>query len=394
MNRPTTISLLFYSATFLFGLAISMVMPLFGLFLIDEVQTSPLKMGVMLSVQVAVSTLVSSKVGRYSDQGWSRKRIMMVGQQFLVAALIVYVLSRDYIIIFIASVTLFSLAFPSMSQIYTLGREYYDQNKLPKVEVFMSTMRAGFAVAFVIGPPLAFFIKQYWGFNTVFMLAMVIAELFVLVVWFLPEYSRKPASDTVEAPVQWYKNRSVVLVLVCSLFAFAANTLFTVSLPLYLTKELLLDAQWAGTVLGLAALIEIPMMILAGTYGARIGYQRLMVIGLLSGMLLFVGMIYFIDIRLLLAIQVFNALFVATMHTMGMLLMQSLMQRQMGLAMALFGNTFSLAMLASNLVIGVVAQFFSYHAVYVVGLVMLVFSLLALLSVKQPKRTPLETEEF
>lgn len=373
----------FIAAALFNGLAISLVMPLMGLFLIDAVGASPMEMGIFLAIQMAAGVVVSTRVARWSDNGLPRKRIMIVGLQFLVATLIVFSLSRNYWVVLAAAVLLMSGSAPVMSQIYSLGREYCDQNDVRDTSVFISSMRAGFAVAFVIGPPMAFLIKAQYGFGPAFIAGMVAAEVMALVVWMLPETTVEHSAEQENArKVQWFQDKAVVLLLTSLLFCFIANTLFITVIPLYLTKELFLSAQWAGYLLGLAALLEIPLMVFAGAFGARLGYKRLLLGGVSSGVVLFIGMLVLTNIYQLLGLQLFNALFVATTQTMGMLLMQNLMKHQLGLANTLFSNVFIAAMLISNLLIGVIAQWFSYYHVFVAGLLMMLLALFALIWVR------------
>ena len=385
MSQPLTHRVQFICVALFNGLSISLVMPLMGLFLIDEVGASPLQMGLFLAIQAMAGVFVGTRVARWSDKGLSRKKIIIVGQQFLTATLIVFALSDNYWVVLAAAVLLFSGNAPAMSQIYSLGREYCDQNGIKDTEVFISSMRAGFAVSFVIGPPVAFMVKAGYGFSMTFIIAIAMSQLLALITWRLPEQIHQTDNDTGNvAPLAWYRNASIVLLLGSFLFAFMANTLFVTAIPLYLTKELMVADQWAGYLLGLAALLEIPLMIFAGLWGARLGYRRVLLVGMTSGLLLFIGMVSFTQVPVLMGLQFFNALFVATTQTLGMLLMQKLMREQLGLANTLFSNVFICAMLLSNVFIGVIAQWFSYYHVFIAGGAMMGLAIAALWLMRVP----------
>lgn len=389
MRNTMLYRILFIGVALFNGLSISLVMPLMGLFLIDDVGASPLQMGTFLAIQMAAGVIVATRVAKWSDRGLSRKKIIIVGQQFLTATLIVFALSNNYWVVLAAAVFLMSGSAPAMSQIYSLGREYCDQNGIKDTEVFISSMRAGFAVAFVIGPPVAFLVKAGFGFSLTFVIAMVMAQVLALITWWLPE--KRTSSDShqeTSTGQDWFRNTSIVLLLSSFLFAFMANTLFITAIPLYLTKELLFADQWAGYLLGFAALLEIPLMIFAGMWGARLGYRRVLLLGMGSGLMLFIGMLTFTQLPVLMSLQIFNALFVATTQTLGMLLMQKMMRNQLGLANTLFSNVFISAMLLSNVLIGVIAQWLSYYHVFIAGSVMMVCAIIALTVMREPEREP------
>lgn len=79
----------------------------------------------------------------------------------------------------------------------------------------------------------------------------------------------KPLKEQNETPAQGSSLNLMIIiyagVLVC---AFTANNLYIVSMPLYLSQELSVDANWLGVLFGVAALCEIPIMLYAGKLAA------------------------------------------------------------------------------------------------------------------------------
>lgn len=71
--------------------------------------------------------------------------------------------------------------------------------------------------------------------------------------------------------------------------------------------------------MGTAAGLEIPAMILAGYYVKRFGKRKMMVAAVAAGVLFYAGLILFHGRTALLALQLFNAIFIGIIAGIGML---------------------------------------------------------------------------
>jgi SET family sugar efflux transporter-like MFS transporter len=378
MFHPTR--LLYLTASFFCGLSFAFMFPLISLYLVEELGASPLEMGLFLAIQVTMGVLVSTKIGKYSDAGWSRKRIIMFSQFSYTAALLVFIFTRNYYAALTASVFLMSIGSATLPQMFTLGRFYSDKALKSDGALFMSLLRAAIAVAWVIGPPLAFMIKNHFGFSQAFGVAIAAALVMAVIVFFLPEYRADTISpEQQQNRIKWHRTPSIFFYLLACLFMFSASSMYNTTIPLYVTKELLLNSQWAGYLMGTAAFLEIPFMVLAGIYGAKLGYKRLLYVGLCSALIFFTGLLISSDIVTLMALQLFNGIFVAIISTLGMILIQDMMKHQMGSATTLFNSAQMLSALVSSLMVGITAQFISYYAVFVVAIVLVVLAIISLL---------------
>jgi SET family sugar efflux transporter-like MFS transporter len=239
-------------------------------------------------------------------------------------------------------------------------------------------MRASVSVAWVFGPPLAFVMKQTFGFNTTFLLAAICAGITLLLVAFFidPQMSQSTADQppktllTPTPPPQrsWLKVPGALLFLAATMLAFSTNHMYVTAMPLYVSKELLIDSTWMGYLMGVAAFVEIPVMIVAAKLSDRYGIKPLLMVGFLSGMLFFAGISHTTELWLMFVLQLFNGIFIGIIACLGMVFMQNLMPQQLGLATTLFNNAVQLGMLLASLAVGLVAQYHSYYAVLFVCL--------------------------
>ena len=82
-------------------------------------------------------------------------------------------------------------------------------------------------------------------------------------------------------------------------------------------------------------------MILAGYYVKRLGKRRMMIVAVAAGVLFYAGLILFHSREALLALQLFNAVFIGIVAGIGMLWFQDLMPGRAGSATTLFTNSIS-----------------------------------------------------
>lgn len=373
------------------GLAGGFFYPLLGIFVVDGLHASALQMGVFLAVAITSGVLVSQRIAKLSDLGWDRKQIIMLAQSAFVVVMLLFIFIRSYYVALAVMVLVSSFSAAALPQTFAIGREYADKNLGDKSTLFVSLQRAMMSLSWVIGPPLAFILKDKFGFNGAFLFAATTMMVSVLIVWrMFPSTKIKDSGEVREsrAALQpWRKVPGAPLYLVAVFSLFLANSMYVMSLPLYVTKELELTGSIAGQLLGLAAFVEIPVMVLAGVWAAKVAPQRLMVLSAAAACL-FYGLLFNTDgLWQIYALQVLNGLAVGISASLGMVVIQNKMPSQMGVATTLFNNAIMLSSLASSVTVGVVAELYNYHAVILAMLVAGVCALVLLtLSAQETRR--------
>jgi hypothetical protein len=140
------------------------------------------------------------------------------------------------------------------------------------VVAFNSIIRAQLSLAWVFGPPISFGLALSFGFTVMYLTAMsmfIIAMFFVAI--FLPSVEKNPtsqlssAAELQAANIPLWKNRNVVCLLLSTVFMWTANMMYIIDMPLYVDLVLHLPDSLPGILMGLAAGIEIPVMLIAGS---------------------------------------------------------------------------------------------------------------------------------
>jgi SET family sugar efflux transporter-like MFS transporter len=116
---------------------------------------------------------------------------------------------------------------------------------------------------------------------------------------------------------------------------------------LFVTVTVGLDVVWAGIVLGVAAAVEIPALLVVGRLSLRVPHTRLLLSGCLAGAVYYAAMSAASAPWMLLALQVFNAWFFAVVAGIGLTLFQRVIPRP-GLASGLYANTRRLGAIAAG----------------------------------------------
>jgi SET family sugar efflux transporter-like MFS transporter len=249
--------------------------------------------------------------------------------------------------------------------------------------MFSSILRAQVSLAWVIGPPLAYALAMGFGFTMMYLSAAIAFVVCGIMVWFfLPTMRKEPvlATGVLEAP-RTNRRDALLLFAICTLM-WGTNSLYIINMPLFIINELQLPEKLAGVMMGTAAGLEIPTMLIAGYYAKRFGKRFLMRIAVGAGLIFYAGMLTVHTPVLLLALQLLNAIYIGILAGIGMLYFQDLMPGQAGAATTLYTNTTRVGWIIAGSLAGVVAEFWSYHAVFWFALVMIVVTMACLARIK------------
>ncbi|EOB3603777.1 MFS transporter [Vibrio vulnificus CladeA-yb158] len=365
-------AILFVITATIIGLCGAFFYPLTSLFLVEQLNASPMMLSLYMVVAVISSVSVSQVIAGKSDRGWQRKTILLISVSCQLVTVFSFIFIREYWIAIVVVSLLGSISGAAFGQLFALGREYGDKYVTDSAS-FVSTMRAGIAIAWVFGPPLAFLLKAAYGFEASFTVAATIIAMSILVIFLgIPNVERnlRVEKEPSRANGGWVSSVNPLVFIYCLIIvlAFAANNLYIVSMPLYLSQELKVDANWLGVLFGVAALCEIPVMLWAGKLARRWSALTIMKVGIASGVLFYSVMLLATNYTHLIVAQILNGIFIGTCATLGMVVMQDMMKDKLGTASTLFSNMLQLSMLVSSLSVGVVGELFNYYSSFYVSL--------------------------
>lgn len=372
----------FLIVAFLTGIAGALQTPTLSIFLTDEVHARPAMVGFFFTGSAVIGILVSQFLAGRSDKRGDRKSLIVFCCLLGVLACTLFAWNRNYFILLFVGVFLSSFGSTANPQMFALAREHADKTGREAV-MFSSFLRAQVSLAWVIGPPLAYALAMGFSFTVMYLSAAVAFIVCGVMVWlFLPSMQKELplATGTIEAP---RRNRrdTLLLFVICTLM-WGSNSLYIINMPLFIINELHLPEKLAGVMMGTAAGLEIPTMLIAGYFAKRLGKRFLMRVAAVGGVCFYAGMLMAHSPVILLGLQLLNAIFIGILGGIGMLYFQDLMPGQAGSATTLYTNTSRVGWIIAGSVAGIVAEIWNYHAVFWFAMVMIIATLFYLLRIK------------
>ena len=369
----------FLVTTFIIGVAGALQSPTLSRFLSFEVGADPRLVGLFFSINALASIIGSYLLAKYSDNKGDRRKIVIFCCLMGLANSLIFAYSRNYYVLITLGVFFAALASAAMPQVFAMAREYAEKSGRNAV-AFNSLIRAQLSLAWVIGPPLSFGLAIHYGFTSMYLCAMsmFIISMFVVAV-FLPPVEKKSISSLspsqlATANQSIFTNRNVMCLLLSTIFMWTANMMYIIDMPIYVEKVLHLSDSLPGALMGLAAGIEIPVMIIAGYMVPALGKRNLFFIAIICGILFYVGMIVFTDPIMLYVLQIFNALFIGIVANIGIIYFQDLLPTRMGVASTLFNNGIICSVILAGIIQGFASQAYGHEIIYWIGLVMVTIS--------------------
>ncbi len=348
------------------GISTALSYPFLSLFLSTDVAAGPVKITFFLLAAPLAGVLGSMLIGRLSDRGPIRRRLLIGGA---VAGLIgtgLTAVVRDYWVLLALAVTTLALANSLFPQSFAYARQILERDSPARAALGISGLRTVFSLAWVAGPPLAALLLKAGGFIWVYGTAALMYALAaaVAVCWLdeLPTPAARapdaPVDDRPDAP-RW------TLWLTAAAFTLLQTplTLAVQALPLFIRIDLGGDVGDAGLLLGLCAALEIPFMLGLGMLATRMPLRGLLFAGAACGVAYYALVAVATDLWLLAAGQVLNALFIAAISGLGISYMQNMLPRHPGRATTLFTNSFPLGAMLAGPLFGI-AQHFDYRLAY------------------------------
>lgn len=376
--------MMFMLVTFFVSIAGALQAPTLSLYLSQELAAKPFMVGLFFTINAVTGIIISFILAKRSDRKGDRRRLLMFCCAMAIANALMFAFVRQYVVLITLGLILSALTSVVMPQLFALAREYADRTGR-EVVMFSSVMRAQMSLAWVIGPPISFALALNYGFITLYLVAAALFLLsLILIKTTLPSVPRLyPAEDLAKSAASGWKRTDVRFLFAASVLMWVCNLMYIIDMPLYISNSLGMPESFAGVLMGTAAGLEIPVMLLAGYLAKRVGKRPLVIVAAVCGLLFYPAMLTFHHQTGLLVIQLLNAVFIGIVAGLVMLWFQDLMPGKAGAATTLFTNSVSTGMIFAGLCQGLLSDLLGHQAIYVLATVLMVISLLLLWRVKE-----------
>lgn len=375
----------FLVAAFIIGIAGALQAPTLSRYLAEDVKVNPYQVGLFYSINAVAGIVVSFLLAQYSDNKGVRRNIILFCCLMGIGNCITFAFSRQYFIL--VTVGIFFSAFTSaaMPQIFASAREYTDKTGR-NVVVFNGILRAQLSLAWVIGPPLSFALAVNYGFTIMYLSAAAMFFVAMLIVFLCFPVIKRPASVTKkqEPKEKIFNNPNVILLFIASISMGTANMMYLIDMPLYIDDILPDSPSLPGHLMGIAAAIEIPAMLIASMLVPRFGNKNLICFAVICGIIFYIGMVSTQNEWMLIGLQFFNGLFIGIIASIGLIYFQDLLPKRTGVASTLFNNCISCSIILAGMLQGVISANFGHQSIYTISLAMVILSFILCLIIQPP----------
>ncbi|ORF30875.1 sugar efflux transporter [Snodgrassella alvi] len=378
----------FLVAAFIIGIAGALQAPTLSRYLAEDVKVNPYQVGLFYSINAVAGIVISFLLAQYSDNKGVRRNIILFCCLMGIGNCITFAFSRQYFIL--VTVGIFFSAFTSaaMPQIFASAREYTDKTGR-NVVVFNGILRAQLSLAWVIGPPLSFALAVNYGFTIMYLSAAAMFFVAMLIVFLCFPVIKRPTSVTKkqEPKEKIFNNPNVILLFIASISMGTANMMYLIDMPLYIDDILPGSPSLPGHLMGIAAAIEIPAMLIASMLVPRFGNKNLICFAVICGIIFYIGMVSTQNEWMLIGLQFFNGLFIGIIASIGLIYFQDLLPKRTGVASTLFNNCISCSIILAGMLQGVISANFGHQSIYTISLAMVILSFILCLIIQPPPST-------
>lgn len=345
--------------SFVLGLTSAFIVPFGSLWATQEIGMSARTLGLFMTINSLSAIVLSTLIARWSDSGISRRKLLFIGSLAGMLGNIGFASARDPVVLTLIGSSLMAIASINFAQLFAYVREDLGRREHGAADApfMMGVLRAFYALAWTVGPIIGGRIVTRFGYLAIFLAAaalFVVFALFVLV--FVAERPPEPSLRPNQALSWGLGQPSVLAHSVAFGLMFAAFTLNTLNLPLFLTQKLGATEQGVGTAFAISPLFEMLFMLWFGHIATRGHQKRVIILGVGA------ATCYFLTFRFVTAawhvypMQIMNAAAVAVTTSVVLPYFQDLLPRQAGVATSLYSNALKLGGLVGFTVFGLLAS--------------------------------------
>ncbi|EJL89461.1 MFS transporter [Pantoea sp. GM01] len=368
-------SIAFYLVALGAGLSGALFIPTLSLFLATELKVATWQIGAFYSVNALSSIVISLLIARYSDRLTQRRPLLLFCLLSLALNALLFIFCRNYLLLITLGSLLSACGSAAVPQLFALARQSRSDNG------FSAILRAQFSLAWVFGPPLAFWIIQLAGFARLYVIMSLLLLSVTLLALTLPPGKQPANPATVTQLHQQPLGHNLTFLMLATLLVWSCSSLYLIAFPLHLAQQSTLSSDWTGLMFGVAAALEIPIMLLSARMLKRWNKKLQMQAAMLCGIIFYAGIFFSNGFIPLVLLQIFNAIFIAIIATVGLFWFQDLLQNRQGMAATLYTNSMSIGVLIAGVLQGTLTAV-SPLAIWPAACVLLVMSLLLITKVE------------
>jgi SET family sugar efflux transporter-like MFS transporter len=270
----------------------------------------------------------------------------------------------------LTAVLLISIGSAAYAQMFAFVRAKFQLEYQGDLTLATNIVRMFFSFAWVAGPVLGAYLIGTYHFGPLFLTAAATFLLVAVLVVPIRFVRAPPAPPEHTAVLPYLRQKHILASAAGFTFVSMGHNLALITFPVYIVETLGGTKIQLGILFGLAALLEIPLMIAAAIIVSRMPSSRLMWIGALLSALYF-GYVSFVqEPWQLYPMQFLSAAVIAIFMGVGISYFQDMLPGVPGVATALHASTHTVGSVVSGVIFAAVAATFGYRGVFVASAIL------------------------
>lgn len=200
----------------------------------------------------------------------------------------------------------------------------------------------------------------------------------------LPKLEHETKQDT-EEKGYIFKNKSVIFLFICIMLTGISFTGYNTTMPLYVINQMGLSEKLPGYLLAIAAFLEMPLMMCTAYFAKKINLKLIISVGIVGLIVFHIIYGHITTPYQFMVLQFLPALYIASVHAMGMVYFQELLPKIPGQATSLFLNAFMMGQILGGLLLSI-ARDGDFSPVFTASAVIALIGLVFLIAVKKTEQ--------
>lgn len=387
---------LFVVNMMLLGMGIAVTVPYLVLFATKDLGMTTTQYGLLLALAAVSQFVVNSIIARFSDTHNVNRKVLIISALFMGAVSFSIYFYVHQIWLFIVLYAIFQGLFaPAMPQLYASARESINISSSRDRAKFANTvLRSMFSLGFLFGPFIGSQLIELNGYSGLFggTVAILLFTLILQVFFYqnLPvEYQVSSQHHVEKSAPNMFKDKALFIPFI---LLHIGQWMYTMNMPLFVTNYLRERDSYVGYLASLCAGLEVPFMVILGILSAKFPTRTLLLFGSLFGGAFYFSIGVFKNFYMMLAGQVFLAIFLAILLGLGISYFQDILPDFPGYASTLFANAMVIGQLCGNLLGGVMSHWVGLENVFFVSATSILIGMILIFFTKDQKITEEDTE--
>lgn len=353
----------------------ALVVPTLSIYLADDLHVRPLLIGSVFLCMALTSVFYSQIIGFWSDRLVDKRKVICLSLLCGAAGCFGFSVLNSFSGVLLMAISFFSLSYTAMVHVLSSAKNYADEH-IPqhKIERFHTILNRCVVLSLLLGPALGFALLTQLSYSQLYMLLGGVYILFAFVALIL--LPRATSTVTLEYENIPQQQRYILLAGISAfVLLFAAHHAYVIALPIFMQQEFGAGHRYVSLLYLVSAAIQ---WFIVCRWTSLQPSSRLCILAAIAGVLLNLLVWQAHVFWLLMAGQLFLAIYVGWGIGMGLRWLRLRLPKNDTSAPTLFFNTLSFGFVVGSVGFATFSELYGLAAVFLLnvlfcGLAIIIF---------------------